>query len=520
MPQNTLEKNIVEIIHSNGNRKVKVETDICTFGNAYTLADIKLNNPVLVQCVIDYKNNTLEVQNGNVFLNDTMVTGTAGIEYPSLLKIDNFVFRIDKEIECNKCKEESNSDEVKGLEGKTIIDNQLDSYHGKELTVIEDSEESESTETSEVSEQLDHSTDSAVTTRLSEMVNLIQSTTPMSEEDMNKYKYLEELIKTMPPLTEEQLNLIEGSDLDIEMDIWSEKDLEPEMYSDDSKRVEDSIVNYQIKWEKQGNTAEIFEDQSKANYSFVSITKQEDQDIAGDKQTTTDLTIFDNLQGDPLSFTKHTKKALMEQIEKSIANRKDSLSGRPTEQTTQKEQEPLDTTNTAQEQPQTTKPTISQETIPLSIKSTSNDKSGTESSEGITANANSSIITHEDLEPENPPITTTIPTEDILEIITPPETIQSTEQPLEEVQEQLPEQPLEEDKDIIEDNVSLSKDRDIPLSPEVITSIPADPPLELPKQKPVRRASLSYQKTAAKKQKQSQEPKKKRAPRKKQAKRK
>lgn len=210
------EEYILELLSSEGNSKrVIFFGDACTIGTG-SKVDVLLNHTEELKCIIDYKSDKLQVLEGRVKINGEIITEELKIHYPCIIEIAEQLFRITKVQKNTKepeTKKEAQLKAVKQYMEKITDGGEEDIFH---------SEENSSQESSEMfsNEEKDPL--------------LVINMDEMNKGDIkwNMKSIPDETLQMITDLCDFADNLSE-----------TEKELEPEMHSDDIKQKQEEEKN-------------------------------------------------------------------------------------------------------------------------------------------------------------------------------------------------------------------------------------------------------------------------------------
>lgn len=229
---------ILELLGTDAGKKVRILKETCTIGYGPT-ADVRIVGEGSTSCTIDCKTNTLSVTSGQVTCNGSSVTTETALTYPSVITVENTSFKLTKESESvfPAEAEAADDDTVAQVEGETIVDNELIVCYGREIPneAAERASEHSGADSGEERASDDH------TSGHSGEHSEESERTTTTEEDVSEM--LNELIKMGPSL---QLELNEDTDVldglvhmgkNINFQLFpSDEELEPEILSEDQSK--------------------------------------------------------------------------------------------------------------------------------------------------------------------------------------------------------------------------------------------------------------------------------------------
>ncbi|EIJ88838.1 hypothetical protein NEQG_00657, partial [Nematocida parisii ERTm3] len=194
MEEHRAEEYSLELLSDNDTKKVYFIGDVCTIGTS-NKSDVKVSHTETLECVINYKQDSLRVITGKIKMNGEVITEQVRIHYPCIIEAANKLFRITKTVKDQK------PDLTRFSKPENNSENNSDEY---------------SDNTTEYNTHTIKNNDSI-----------------LSDADINECQLY----------TKEAMETISNFWGDIEFDsndLYSDKELEPEMYSDTEQAEEEA----------------------------------------------------------------------------------------------------------------------------------------------------------------------------------------------------------------------------------------------------------------------------------------
>ncbi|KAI5137740.1 hypothetical protein NEAUS04_2050 [Nematocida ausubeli] len=257
-------------------KKVNFIGELCTIGTVST-ADVKLTHSEALECIIDYKKNTLRVASGKIKMNGEIITTEVKIHYPCIIEAAERLFRITKTV--TEIKKEK---EVKRMPAYPIIRQEI--VEMEEIAEHDSdgfyrSDESFSNDMKNKTYTIDGSTKDEIWENLSLSGLNMQDLPGVQENTQQIMNQFRDLVMELDGESEE-----------------TDKELEPEMHSDDIKREEEERL-------QKMKEAECIEEESTLTAAKEDTTQTE---------MPCEETQIEMCQEDALESTEHVVESVVE----------------------------------------------------------------------------------------------------------------------------------------------------------------------------------------------------------------